>query len=77
MRRLPDEVWINGLTARVVCPVHGEQGPAVEYMAGVAPCGCVWSLSDGHMIASPGALSGEPGAAELADVLQTGGENAG
>ena len=34
MSVLPDEVWINGLTACVVCPVHGEQAPEVEYQAG-------------------------------------------
>jgi hypothetical protein len=78
MRRLPDEVWIDAFSARCVCPVHGEQGPEVEYLAGVAPCGCVWtSDADGRMLASSAALPGQPGESELAGVLRNGSENAG
>jgi hypothetical protein len=30
------------LEGRCICPVHGVQGPDVEYEVGFAPCGCAW-----------------------------------
>ena len=74
MRRLSDEVWINGLTARVVCPVHGEQGPAVEYQAGPASCGCEFIQLAGGVLR---AIRQPETTAAAVPELQTGAQNAG
>jgi len=57
-------------TGVVRCPWHGELAPEQEYVPGPALCGCEFqTLPSGVLRAVK--------AAELAPVLQTGGENAG
>jgi hypothetical protein len=48
--RLPASDVLISLEGRCICPTHGEMGPDVEYMPGVAPCGCFWEAMPGGFL---------------------------